>query len=383
MTAVSFASPHENGIDDFYFGQPIEEIQQQYELTDREYTVEDGEIICYKTQVPSLDFYGVKINQPITLGFKNNKLCKITFNTNMVSLTEAENQQKMIANFASVQYGVYASYENQMQWATDKIFLFITYNVKDNSAYLSINMKENNILEIISQTENISSSETKSIPATITETENISFPKDMNSIQAQLYVLCKMELNASLEDISKKTHLTKNIAQAQMKNTNIIGYSSLLEKPYMYGVTFEDRAELRFYQNHLNDVFLMFTGDGTQLKEYLTEKLGTPITGTIDAFSVNVMNYVWINGDYGLSLILYNDRGHLDFYYVPYQQEVTKISLLEYAENLKSAPQNMRSLENLIKTNSQYKESFKNQMKSIPEYEQALKEAGMDMSIFD
>ena len=175
MVSISFASPHENGIDDFYFGQPIEEIQQQYELTDKEFTVEDGAVIYYKVQVPSLNFYGVEISQPITLGFKNNRLYKIIFDTSTVSLIEAENQQKMIANFASVQYGNSSSDKNRMEWITDKISLCITYNVKDNLAYLSISMNENTIPENISETEDTSFSEIKDNPISVTD-----FPKNMN-----------------------------------------------------------------------------------------------------------------------------------------------------------------------------------------------------------
>ena len=59
------------------------------------------------------------------------------------------------------------------------------------------------------------------------------------------------------------------------------------------------------------------------------------------------------------------------------------MSLLEYAEGLKSTPTTVRHLEDMIRSNAQYKESFKTQMKNFPEYEQALKEAGMDMSIFN
>lgn len=378
MVAISFASPHENGIDNFYFGQPIEEIQQQYELTDKEYTVEDGAVIYYKAQVPSLNFYGVKINQPITLGFKNNRLYKITFNTNTVSLIEAENQQKMIANFASVQYGNSSSDKNYIEWITDKIFLCMTYNVKDNLAYLSISMNENTTPENISETENTSFSEIKDNPISI-----IELSKNMNPIQAQLYVLCKVELNASLEDTSNKVHLIKNPIQMYTENVGIIDYYLLLDKQNMYKVVFENKANLSFYKNHLSNVLLMFTGDGMPLKEYLIKNLGTPTIETKDTVSSNTLNCSWINGDYGLTLLLYEGRGHFNFYYVPYQQEITKISLLKYAEGLKLSPQNMHYLENLIKENPQYKENFKSQMKNIPEYEQALKDAGMDMSIFD
>lgn len=94
MVAISFASPHENGIDDFYFGQPLEEIQAQYELTDKNFTVEDGAVIYYKANIPSFDFYGLKIDQPVSLGFKDNALYKITFNTTVDSLTKVLNQKK-------------------------------------------------------------------------------------------------------------------------------------------------------------------------------------------------------------------------------------------------------------------------------------------------
>ena len=146
----------------------------------------------------------------------------------------------------------------------------------------------------------------------------------------------------------------------QMKNKDIMGYRVSLIEQYMYGVDFEDKAELSFYKNYLNNAFLMFTGDGVQLKNHLIENLGTPIAETVDMASFSALNYSWINGDYGLNLLLYEGRGHLNFYYI-----------------------HMRYLENLIKENHQYKESFKSEMKSIPEYEQALKDAGMDMSIFN
>ena len=66
MMNASFASPHENGIDDFYFGQPPEEIQAQYELTNEKYDAEDN-IVNYTAEIPSLDFYGMNVSQPIIL----------------------------------------------------------------------------------------------------------------------------------------------------------------------------------------------------------------------------------------------------------------------------------------------------------------------------
>ena len=377
---IAFASPHENGIDDFYFGQPIEEISSQYELTDREYVVEDGAVIFYKAEVPSLNFYGVEISQPVTLGFKNDKLYKIMFNTSAVSLPKAESQQNMIKNFASVQYGNSSLTGNRLQWVTDKISLFVTYNTKDDLAYLNISMNERDVPENISGAENIPSSVPKEVDIPVSVVE---IPKDMNPIDAQLYVLYNVKLNSSLEDVSQQIYLTKNPSLSQMKNTDIISYTVPAKILNINGVNFKTTTELYFYKNRLESVFIMFDEDNTQLKEYLISKLGNPISETPDVLLGKYITCSWKNGDYGVNLLKNERYGHINFFYIPYVDAVSKISLLEYAEGLKSTPSTVRTLENLIRTNPQYKESFKNQVKNIPEYEQALKEAGMDMSVFD
>lgn len=380
MMNITFASPHENGIDDFYFGQPIEEISSQYELTDREYVVEDGAVIFYKAEVPSLNFYGVEISQPVTLGFKNDKLYKIMFNTSAVSLPKAESQQNMIRNFASVQYGNSSLTGNRLQWVTDKISLFVTYNTKDDLAYLNISMNERDVPENISGAENIPSSVPKEVDIPVSVAE---IPKDMNLIDAQLYVLYNVKLNSSLEEVSQKIYLTKNPSWSQMKNTDVISYTVPAKTLNINGVNFKTTTELYFYKNRLESVFIRFNENNTQLKEYLISKLGNPISETPDVLSGKYITCSWKNGDYGVNLLKNERYGHINFFYIPYVDAVSKISLLEYAEGLKSTPSTVRTLENLIRTNPQYKESFKNQVKNIPEYEQALKEAGMDMSVFD
>lgn len=127
MMNIAFASPHENGIDDFYFGQPIEEIRAQYELTNEEYNEKDG-TIEYKAQVPSLDFYGMKINQPIILAFKNNELYRIYFSVFKGTSDEGKNLYNRILQFATTQYGKPALPLNIMTiWYTNKIDLSILY----------------------------------------------------------------------------------------------------------------------------------------------------------------------------------------------------------------------------------------------------------------
>lgn len=78
MTTTTFAAFHENGIGEFYFGEPKEEIQQKYIFFDEKI---DKEKTYYSIIVPSFDFYDVKIEQPISLGFKNNLLVTINFRT--------------------------------------------------------------------------------------------------------------------------------------------------------------------------------------------------------------------------------------------------------------------------------------------------------------
>lgn|GEM_PF-1346276 len=379
MVAISFASPHENGIDDFYFGQPLEEIQAQYELTDKNFTVEDGAVIYYKANIPSFDFYGLKIDQPVSLGFKDNALYKITFNTTVDSLTKVLNQKKMIADFASVQYGRVTEGENLLLWSTNTISLSVKYVATDEkSAYLSVSMNENSIQTSEPEENTLSNevdTENTAVPA-------IEIPQDMKPIQAQLYMLYQIKLNDSLENTSRQIHLTKVPIWGKPKNTELISYTSP-KRPNMFSEILQRNVNIRFYKNNLESVFISFEGDGTQLKEYLISKLGNPATETQNVVLANMTDYSWKNGDYGLSFSMDKTSGHINFYYVPYVQIVTKMSLLEYAEGLKSTPTTVRHLEDMIRSNAQYEESFKTQMKNFPEYEQALKEAGMDMSIFN
>ena len=375
----ALASPHENGIDDFYFGQSLEEIQAQYELTDKNFTVEDGAVIYYKANIPSFDFYGLKIDQPVSLGFKDNALYKITFNTTVDSLTKILNQKEMIADFASVQYGRVTEGENLLLWSTNTISLSVKYVATDEkSAYLSVSMNENSIQTSEPEENTLSNevdTENTAVPA-------IEIPQDMKPIQAQLYMLYQIKLNDSLENTSRQIHLTKVPIWGKPKNTELISYTSP-KRPNMFSEILQRNVNIRFYKNNLESVFISFEGDGTQLKEYLISKLGNPATETQNVVLANMTDYSWKNGDYGLSFSMDKTSGHINFYYVPYVQIVTKMSLLEYAEGLKSTPTTVRHLEDMIRSNAQYKESFKTQMKSFPEYEQALKEAGMDMSIFN
>lgn len=375
----AFASPHENGIDDFYFGQSLEEIQAQYELTDKNFTVEDGAVIYYKANIPSFDFYGLKIDQPVSLGFKDNALYKITFNTTVDSLIKILNQKKMIADFASVQYGRVTEGENLLLWSTNTISLSVRYVAADeNSAYLLVSMNENSIQTSEPEENTLSNevdTENTAVPA-------IEIPQDMNPIQAQLYMLYQIKLNDTLENTSRQIHLTKVPIWGKQPNTELISYTSP-KRPNMFSEILQRDVNIRFYKNNLESVFISFKGDGTQLKEYLISKLGNPATETQNVVLANMTDYSWKNGDYGLSFSIDKTSGHINFYYVPYVQIVTKMSLLEYAEGLKSTPTTVRHLEDMIRSNAQYKESFKTQMKSFPEYEQALKEAGMDMSIFN
>ena len=134
----AFASPHENGIDDFYFGQPPEEIQAQYELTNKEYDAKDN-IVNYTAEIPS-----------IILGFKDNKLCKISFSAFNLTLDEGSKLYNRIKEFASVQYGKPALPLSIMTiWYTDEINLSIMYVAleEDNKSAVFVTMEENTLSE--------------------------------------------------------------------------------------------------------------------------------------------------------------------------------------------------------------------------------------------
>ncbi|HIX83922.1 MAG TPA: hypothetical protein H9979_05210 [Candidatus Megamonas gallistercoris] len=89
------------------------------------------------------------------------------------------------------------------------------------------------------------------------------------------------------------------------------------------------------------------------------------------------------NLSYEVRLLINGTEGNLRFFYIPYAKTANKIKRLEYAEYLKTAPEVINRFENLVKNSPQFKESFKQELQNDPEYDQALQEAGMDMSIFN
>lgn len=106
MTTTTFAGFHENGIGEFYFGEPKEEIQQKYIFFDEKV---DEEETSYSIIVPSFDFYDIKIEQPISLTFKNDLLVTISFRTSYNKPEYLKSlQQKLITlapeNFSPLEF---------------------------------------------------------------------------------------------------------------------------------------------------------------------------------------------------------------------------------------------------------------------------------------
>ena len=99
---TAFAGFHENGIGEFYFGETKEKIQQQYILFD-EQPKEDK--IYYSIIAPSFDFYGIDIEQPISLGFKNNLLVTIHFRTPYASLEDIKSLQQKLMQITPKNFG--------------------------------------------------------------------------------------------------------------------------------------------------------------------------------------------------------------------------------------------------------------------------------------
>lgn len=209
----------------------------------------------------------------------------------------------------------------------------------------------------------------------ISTVENIVYT---NPIQEQLYKMCQIELGTSFKDIIENYYVTKS--DRQLDNDNIVSYNVLLKMPKIEEIIFQDNVQLEFYQNQLENVYLKFDMGGEKLKNFLVNKWGNPISSIAIADKIR---YTWQADDYQARLFTNGNDGILIFYYMPYAKTVTKIKRLEYAEHLKHAPEAINRLENLVKNNLQFKESFKRELQNDPDYAQALQEAGMDMSIFN
>lgn len=210
---------------------------------------------------------------------------------------------------------------------------------------------------------------------------NFSSWEDMastNSIQDQLYKICYMELGASIEKISENNYLIK--ADKQLDEDDVIAYDVTMDSLNINGVYFDKNVRLEFYQGKLENVRFKFDADGDKLKEFLINNWG--IAKNSIAISDKV-RYTWQDGDYQARLFTDGEEGFLVFYYMPYAKNANKIKRLEYAEHLKTSPEAINRLENLIKNSEQFKASFKQELQNDPDYAEALQEAGMNMNIFN
>ena len=92
----------------------------------------------------------MNVSQPIILGFKDNKLCKISFSAFNLTLDEGSKLYNRIKEFASVQYGKPALPLSIMTiWYTDEINLSIMYVAleEDNKSAVFVTMEENTLSE--------------------------------------------------------------------------------------------------------------------------------------------------------------------------------------------------------------------------------------------
>lgn len=202
--------------------------------------------------------------------------------------------------------------------------------------------------------------------------------ENINLIQKQLIEMCQLELGDSLKDVIQKKELIKS--KKQFNNKDLIHYDMVYTGVNISNIVFQESIQLEFYKDRLESVVFKFNGDGEILRDFLIDKWGIPISGMA---LFDKENYIWQYNDYRAVLIIKDNIGSLVFYYMPYRESINKIKRLEYAEHLKTSPEAINRLENLIKNNEQFKASFKRELQNDPDYAEALQEAGMNMSIFN
>lgn len=200
----------------------------------------------------------------------------------------------------------------------------------------------------------------------------------VNVIQKQLIEMCRLELGCSLEDVLRQNDLIKS--EKRFSNDDLVRYNMIYAGINTVNIFFKENLQLEFYEDKLENVLFRFNGNGEVLKDFFISKWGIP-RNSIMLFDRKI--YMWQDSDYQVNLIVEDGKGSLIFSYMPYKKVVSKIKRLEYAEHLKTSPEAINRLENLVKNNEQFKVSFKRELQNDPDYAEALQKAGMDMSIFN
>lgn len=219
----------------------------------------------------------------------------------------------------------------------------------------------------------------------------LSFAQSVQEFTQEVFGL---QLGDSYEHVSQTHRLAAD--ETQPKGSPSQMYSMVLEVPEIDGAPLYRAATLIFYENRLASISVSYMNREdiiVQLRSNLIKHLGRPTN--IDTVDMSVSSnekdiltsYVWFNGDmravFDTSSLSEVQNNLISFSYIPLEEKNMEGQDMEYARSLKENAGFKMMFDELIRKNSSYKEEIKKKMEKNPEYAAALRDSGVDMTIFD
>lgn len=219
----------------------------------------------------------------------------------------------------------------------------------------------------------------------------LSFAQSVQEFTQEFFGL---QLGDSYEHISQTHRLAAD--ETQPKGSPSQMYSMVLEVPEIDGAPLYRAATLIFYENRLASISVSYMNREdvmVQLRSNLIKRLGKPTN--VESMDMSVSNdkknietsYIWTEGDmqavFNSASLSEVQNNLILFSYMPLSEKFGIEQYISYARSLKENAGSKMMFEELIRKNSSYKEEIKKMMEKNPEYAAALRDSGVDMTIFD
>lgn len=219
----------------------------------------------------------------------------------------------------------------------------------------------------------------------------LSFAQSVQEFTQEFFGL---QLGDSYEHISQTHRLAAD--ETQPKGSPSQMYSMVLDVPEIDGAPLYRAATLIFYENRLARISVSYMNREdvmVQLRSNLIKRLGKPTN--VESMDMSVSNdkknietsYIWTEGDmqavFNSASLSEVQNNLILFSYMPLSEKFGIEQYISYARSLKENAGSKMMFEELIRKNSSYKEEIKKMMEKNPEYAAALRDSGVDMTIFD
>lgn len=219
----------------------------------------------------------------------------------------------------------------------------------------------------------------------------LSFAQSVQEFTQEVFGL---QLGDSYEHISQTHRLAAD--ETRPKESKSQMYGIMLETPEIDGAPVYKVATLIFYENRLAEISVSYLNREdvmVQLRSNLIKRLGKPTN--VESMDMSVSNdkknietsYIWTEGDmqavFNSASLSEVPNNLILFSYMPLSEKFVIEQAISYAHLLKESAASKAAFEEMIRKNSSYREQIKKQMENYPEYAAALRDSGVDMTIFD